>query len=483
MATEVIKSRCITCDKEKRAVRCEGCLQLFCYDHLTDHRLELNKQLDHIELHRDRFRQTLNEQANHPQIHILIKQIEQWEEESIKTIQQTATDCRQLLIQHTTKNIQQIETSLSKLSDQLRKIRQENDFNEIDLNQFNQKLKQLSDELNKPSSMSIQQEAVPLIHKISVILSSGKFNNTPENILNTTKWKQNGATIAGGNKEGSQGNQLSYPDGIYIDDDDRKIYIADSSSHRVVKWKSGANHGQIVAGGNGWGNRIDQLNCPTDVILDKKNDSLIICDWGNKRVVRWPRKSRTNQQVIIANIDCSQLTMDSNGDLYISDYEKHEVRRWKPGDTTGTIVAGGNGKGDRLNQLNYPTYIYIDQEHSVYVSDWNNHRVMKWIRGAKEGVVVAGGQGQGSSLSQLSNPQGVVVDHLGNVYIADSWNHRIVVWLPNAAKGNIVVGGNGEGKQPNQFAYPHGLAFDRQGNLYVIDCDNHRVQKFDIDTE
>ncbi|CAF1343063.1 unnamed protein product, partial [Adineta ricciae] len=158
----IIKSRCITCDKEKRAVRCEGCLQLFCYDHLTDHRQELNKQLDHIELHRDRFRQTLNEQANHPQIHVLIKQIEQWEEESIKTIQQTATECRQLIIQHTTKNIQQIETSLAKLSDQLRKIRQENDFNEIDLNQFNQKLKHLSDELNKPSSMAIQQEATPL---------------------------------------------------------------------------------------------------------------------------------------------------------------------------------------------------------------------------------------------------------------------------------------------------------------------------------
>ena len=32
---------------------------------------------------------------------------------------------------------------------------------------------------------------------------------------------------------------------------------------------------------------MDQLNRPTDVIVDKKNDSLIICDQGNRRVVRW----------------------------------------------------------------------------------------------------------------------------------------------------------------------------------------------------
>ena len=33
------------------------------------------------------------------------------------------------------------------------------------------------------------------------------------------------------------------------------------------------------------------------------------------------------------------------------------------------VVAGGNGKGNHLNQLNCPTYIFVDQNHSVYVSD------------------------------------------------------------------------------------------------------------------
>jgi sugar lactone lactonase YvrE len=175
---------------------------------------------------------------------------------------------------------------------------------------------------------------------------------------------------------------------VFIDDD-QTIYVADTDNHRIVEWKRNAINGQIVAGGNEKGNRNDQLNYPTKVIIDKENDSLIICDKGNQKVVRWPRR---NGEILISNIDCRDLIMDNDGYLYVSDYEKHEVRRWKMGETEGTIVAGGNGQGNRLDQLNNPRYIFIDEDHSVYVSDKNNHRVMKWLKGAKEGIVVAGGK-------------------------------------------------------------------------------------------
>ena len=39
---------------------------------------------------------------------------------------------------------------------------------------------------------------------------------------------------------------------------------------------------RIVAGGNGVGQRNDQLNYPQSVIVDYRTDSLIICDTGNK---------------------------------------------------------------------------------------------------------------------------------------------------------------------------------------------------------
>jgi sugar lactone lactonase YvrE len=223
------------------------------------------------------------------------------------------------------------------------------------------------------------------------------------------------------------------------------------------------------------------LNGPTDVIVDKQRNHLIICDQSNRRVVRWPLQNGKNGQTLISKIDCCRLTMDDNGYLYVSGHEKDEVRRWKMNDTYGTLVAGRNESGNGFNQLDCPTYIFVDADHSVYVSDRNNHRVIKWIEGAKKGIVVAGNQRQANGLTQLSYPRGLIVDRLGTVYVADNKNDRIMRWSKGATQGNIVVGGNGRGEQANQLNGPTGLFFDRQGNLYVVDCNNHRVQRFNID--
>ncbi|CAF1330002.1 unnamed protein product [Rotaria sp. Silwood1] len=295
------------------------------------------------------------------------------------------------------------------------------------------------------------------------------------------RWQQNGLTVAGGNGQGNGINQLSYPLGLYVDDD-QTIYVADQGNNRIVEWKLGAMSGQVVAGGNGFGNGAHQLSFPQDVIVDKERNSLIICDFLNRRVVRWPRRNGTNGETIISNIDCQGLTMDENGSLYVTDYQKGEVRRYRRGESQGIVVAGGNGNGTRSDQLSNPTYVFVDRDHSVYVSEWGNHRVIKWMEGAKQGIVVAGGQGKGNGLTQLSYPYGVFVDQLGTVYVADAENDRIMRWIKGATQGNVIVGGNGRGEQSNQLHSPFGLSFDRHDNLYVVDYGNYRVQKFNLES-
>ncbi|CAF1539772.1 unnamed protein product, partial [Rotaria sordida] len=168
-------------------------------------------------------------------------------------------------------------------------------------------------------------------------------------------WAQNEVTVAGGYGWGSDTNQFFWPEGLFVDDDQTTI-IADWGNHRIIQWKMGDTSGQVVAGGNGHGNRLDQLNNPADVLIDKETNSLIICDLWNRRVVRWSRYSGTTQgEILIDNIDCHGLAMDEQRYLYISDYKKHEVRRYQiGGDKDGTLVAGGNGEGDGLYQLNNP---------------------------------------------------------------------------------------------------------------------------------
>ncbi|CAF1225489.1 unnamed protein product [Rotaria sordida] len=77
------------CRKTKGIFKCEGCSKILCYNHFGDHRQELNKQLDEIEVIRDRFRQTLSD--------------------SIKQIRQIADEARKLLLKHTAKHMTDIE--------------------------------------------------------------------------------------------------------------------------------------------------------------------------------------------------------------------------------------------------------------------------------------------------------------------------------------------------------------------------------------
>ena len=201
--------------------------------------------------------------------------------------------------------------------------------------------------------------------------------------------------------------------------------------------------------------------------------------------MRWPGRSssslRRQGEIFIDNIGCRGLAMDDRGTLYVSDWMKHEVRRYdKGGDKNGTVIAGGSGPGRDLNQLNWPTSIFVDTQSTLYISDKDNHRVMKWMKGAKEGIVVAGGNGLGSDVTHLPTPQEVWVDGCGLIYVTDETNQRVMRWKQGATQGTVIVGGKGRGAEADQLSLPEGLSFDRHGDLYVADPRNFRVQRFSL---
>ncbi|CAF3054382.1 unnamed protein product [Rotaria sp. Silwood2] len=448
----------------------------YCHEHYLQHREDLNRQLEILSNERNSLMNKIEQQKAEPQQHALMKKIDEWEHDSIAKIQQVAKEAKQTLLSHIDEFFPKVEQRMSPLTDELCQKSNKHTFVDTDITKWKQELEELKTLLDNPSDLKVQEDSTPLVTKIKVTILSSLRSNSTDIHLNA-KWIENGLTVAGGNKAGSEINQLHYPLGLYVDDDNT-IYVADFSNHRIVEWRCGATNGQVIAGGNGSGNGAHQLSNPRDVIVDKERDSLIICDCNNKRIVRWSRRNGTSGETIISNISCYGLTMDESGSLYITDYEKHEVRRYKIGNTEGIVVAGGNGKGNRLDQLSDPRYVFVDRDHSVYVSEEGNHRVMKWEEGAKQGIVVAGGQGSGNSLTQLSRPFGVAVDQLSTVYVTDLGNNRIMRWPKGTTQGSVIAGGNGSGVQSNQLNSPVGLSFDRHGNLYVADQYNHRVQKF-----
>ncbi|CAF3856677.1 unnamed protein product [Rotaria sp. Silwood1] len=305
------------------------------------------------------------------------------------------------------------------------------------------------------------------------ILTTTSNSSLPhDGICAKSKWNRAGDIVAGGDY-GSNLDQLMAPHGMFVDDDDA-IYVADGANQRVIKWVPGATTGQVVAGGNGKGNNSDQFEFVTKVVVDK-NGTMFICDNYNFRVQRWFKDAK-HGETIVNDILCYGLAIDNEGSLYISDKAHNSVVKW-PGNQT---VAGGNGPGFDLNQLNDPNHLFVDKNKSVYVADNFNYRVVKWPAGAEEGIVVAGGNEQGSAKDQLSTPQSVAVDDSGTVYVLDYGNDRVTRWFEGSTSGNIILGRPGWGDDTSYVYRANDLVFDRHGNLYVVDNSNSRILKFTI---
>ncbi|CAF1020329.1 unnamed protein product [Rotaria sordida] len=335
-----------------------------------------------------------------------------------------------------------------------------------------------------------QCQALPLCYPVRMA-TNNMCPSLPETTTTTTPrpdgicaqaiWSRNGVTVAGGNGRGDKLNQLDFASGLFIDEDDGSIYVADQSNNRVIKWDSpdvsSSNSGVVVAGGQGTNNDIIY---PVDLAIDK-NGTMFICDYGNSRVIRWLRGA-SNGETFISNISCAGLMIHSDQFLYVTDFREHRVTRWHIGtNRSGEIVAGGHGQGSDFNQLSQPYYSFIDKDRSVFVADHLNNRIMKWIENAHEGILIAGGNESGSEMNQLSIPTSVVVDQMGSIYVTDTENNRVMRYLQGSKEGIAIIGGGESGAGPNQLNEPFDLSFDRNGNLYVVDLSNDRVQMFKID--
>ncbi|CAE8586970.1 unnamed protein product [Polarella glacialis] len=138
-------------------------------------------------------------------------------------------------------------------------------------------------------------------------------------------------------------DRLHRPFGLAIDHEGG-LLIADSGNHRIIRWLPGARQGEVVAAGNGRGDRLDQLSYPRGVVAER------------------------------------------SGSILVADTFNHRIMRWRKGATHGELVFGGHEHGCRLDQLNRPAALALApglpsgpdaSEQSLLVADAGNHRVLR----------------------------------------------------------------------------------------------------------
>ena len=175
------KVLCEICKRGKGTFKCEGCATIFCPKHSIDHRSELSKQLEDIEIEYDRAYKNLVQQTQNLRQHALVQKVDQWEQKSIEQIRQLAEQTRNELLTTISNQNNDVKQKLQELFDELQQAREDNDFLENDLQEWTRKLEIFKSELVNPVNIEVQESSTALVNQIHIDrqISSQKFDENP----------------------------------------------------------------------------------------------------------------------------------------------------------------------------------------------------------------------------------------------------------------------------------------------------------------
>ena len=278
-------------------------------------------------------------------------------------------------------------------------------------------------------------------------------------------------TIAGTGTVGFSGDggpatvaQLDTPFGVAVDRDGN-LYIADLFNYRIRKVDLAgiittvAGTGERGFSGDGGPATAARLfatarrdrNWPGGMAFDAEGN-LYVADGGAVRKIDLagiittvagtgvPGFSGEGMPATQATIDAWDVAVDSNGNLYISEWHNEVIRRV---DRNGVItkVAGGlqglfgaQGVPAASVPLFDPWGIAVDAHGNLFIAEHHARTIRRVDRdgiittvvGEWKGLPVFNGDAGPATQIHLNDPIGLFVDAAGVLYIADTFNVRIL---------------------------------------------------------
>ena len=161
------------------------------------------------------------------------------------------------------------------------------------------------------------------------------------------------------------------------------------------------------------------------------------------------------------------LTLDNNGNLYLSDFNRDLVRKVSLSSGIITTIAGNANTGFTGDngiaiqaELNSPAGLAVDSNGQVFVADFGNKRIRKIASSLITTVAgTSDGDGGPATAAFLNQPVGIAVDNAGNIAIAEVGTALVRRFTAGGAINRLGL----------LFGHPIGVAADQSGNFFVVD--------------
>ena len=177
------------------------------------------------------------------------------------------------------------------------------------------------------------------------------------------------------------------------------------------------------------------------------------------------------------------LVFDSNGNLFVSEYQGDVIRKIdKTGQVTtfagmGETAGSQDGTGSAA-RFWWPSYLTINTADDIFLPDYDNNCLRKITAAGIVTTLARGG------IDGFNSSTGIASDALGNIYFAD-YLHYYIKKINPAGVITIVAGNGNRGfvdGLPSKATFNdiYGLVCDGKGNLYIADGGNYAVRKISL---
>ena len=147
---KILLGRC-SCCKSSSIVQCDGCFKWFCSTHFREHRQNLDTQFEQRWHDRNVGSHPVMDhlsKVNKSQLRTLRQDIDQWEQQALQSVKQSADRVRNRIDELTTLRTNNIKNGLDRITEQMDKNNKEINYFEYDFMRLNERFRIILNDLN-----------------------------------------------------------------------------------------------------------------------------------------------------------------------------------------------------------------------------------------------------------------------------------------------------------------------------------------------